>query len=323
MAESNVKLKNPRKSDENEEDVSAMAPWEQHAAVINLPRYDYKAPPSFLQRSRSGFLVTCPIKREKSATKEGISFLEKYIKKACCSLESSESAKKRKLSPEISEPLSKENISDEESGNSISPSIDSNENIIQKLNISLVKLTRSGLILLSFQDNEFHDKVAPILSDLFLSLKSKELKSPRWCNRIFPIQETCVLSENELNSVVSKLFKEYFTNIKNNLDGQPIKFAVGYNRRGSEETKENKAEINKSGLMEREQCFKIVGKAITFIAQNSIVDLKSPQVVVLVELLPILGLPDGSSVVGVSVLPFELVSTKPKLSVKSLLADSK
>lgn len=40
---------------------SQMAPWEQHAAVINLPRYDYKAPSSFLQRSHSGFLITCPI----------------------------------------------------------------------------------------------------------------------------------------------------------------------------------------------------------------------------------------------------------------------
>jgi hypothetical protein len=50
------------KSRENEEG-SSMAPWEQHAAVINLPRYDYKAPSSFLQRSHSGFLITCPISK--------------------------------------------------------------------------------------------------------------------------------------------------------------------------------------------------------------------------------------------------------------------
>ncbi|RWW75789.1 hypothetical protein BHE74_00016164 [Ensete ventricosum] len=81
-----------------------MTPWEQHAAVINLPRYDYAAPSSLLHESRSGFLITCPIsepfpilflfcarytrqnpwlrfkfnlrKREKSATKEAISLLE-------------------------------------------------------------------------------------------------------------------------------------------------------------------------------------------------------------------------------------------------------
>lgn len=38
-----------------------MKPWEQHSAVISIPRYDYKAPASFLDRSFSGFLITCPI----------------------------------------------------------------------------------------------------------------------------------------------------------------------------------------------------------------------------------------------------------------------
>ncbi|XP_062191885.1 uncharacterized protein LOC133895512 [Phragmites australis] len=39
----------------------ALQPWEQHAAVINLPRYDYHASVSLLLRSCSGFLITCPI----------------------------------------------------------------------------------------------------------------------------------------------------------------------------------------------------------------------------------------------------------------------
>lgn len=38
-----------------------LKPWEQHAAVINLPRYDYRASGSLLLRSHSGFLITCPI----------------------------------------------------------------------------------------------------------------------------------------------------------------------------------------------------------------------------------------------------------------------
>lgn len=38
-----------------------MAPWEQHAAVIAIPRFDYKAPSSLLEASHSGFLITCPI----------------------------------------------------------------------------------------------------------------------------------------------------------------------------------------------------------------------------------------------------------------------
>jgi hypothetical protein len=50
---------------ESESDAPAssqeLKPWEQHAAVINLPRYDYRASGSLLLRSHSGFLITCPI----------------------------------------------------------------------------------------------------------------------------------------------------------------------------------------------------------------------------------------------------------------------
>ncbi|WVY92224.1 hypothetical protein V8G54_037738 [Vigna mungo] len=38
-----------------------MSPWEQHAAVINLPRFDYNAPFSLLRNSHSGFLITCTL----------------------------------------------------------------------------------------------------------------------------------------------------------------------------------------------------------------------------------------------------------------------
>jgi hypothetical protein len=47
------------------------------------------------------------------------------------------------------------------------------------------------------------------------------------------------------------------------------------------------------------------------------------QVAVLVEMLPVSGVPIGSSVAGVSVLPAELISTKPRLSVRSLASDAK
>lgn len=38
-----------------------MKPWEQHSAVISIPRFDYNAPSSILRHSHCGFLVTCPI----------------------------------------------------------------------------------------------------------------------------------------------------------------------------------------------------------------------------------------------------------------------
>ena len=39
----------------------SMTPWEQHSAVISLPRFDYNAPSSLLKHSHSGFLITCTI----------------------------------------------------------------------------------------------------------------------------------------------------------------------------------------------------------------------------------------------------------------------
>lgn len=43
-----------------------------------------------------------------------------------------------------------------------------------------------------------------------------------WCNRIFPIQETCVLSKKNLEVVVSKLVQEYLGTEQENLE-RPIK----------------------------------------------------------------------------------------------------
>lgn len=46
---------------EREEEAETMAPWEQHASIISIPRFDYTAPSSLLHHSHSGFLVTCSI----------------------------------------------------------------------------------------------------------------------------------------------------------------------------------------------------------------------------------------------------------------------
>ena len=68
----------PQKTQTEKMGAKGMTPWEQHSAVISLPRFDYNAPSSLLKHFHSGFLITCIIKREKSATKEAISILEKY-----------------------------------------------------------------------------------------------------------------------------------------------------------------------------------------------------------------------------------------------------
>lgn len=71
LSKSEVKTMTEEKEEEE------LKPWEQHSRVISIPRFDYNSPSSLLQRSHSGFLVTCTIKREKSATKEAISILHK------------------------------------------------------------------------------------------------------------------------------------------------------------------------------------------------------------------------------------------------------
>ncbi|CAA6673426.1 unnamed protein product [Spirodela intermedia] len=40
---------------------NGLPPWEQHASVISLPRFDYRTPSLLLECSHSGFLITCPI----------------------------------------------------------------------------------------------------------------------------------------------------------------------------------------------------------------------------------------------------------------------
>ncbi|KAL5207581.1 hypothetical protein ABZP36_032016 [Zizania latifolia] len=265
-----------------------LQPWEQHAAVINLPRYDYRASGSHLLRSHSGFLITCPIKREKSATKEAISILEDCIGHAnSYSSEEPEpcdmkvAAKKRKICSEAPDI--------EKSGDALS---------------------RSGLLLFSLPSGGL--RVVQMLTQIFHSLQSGKLKSPQWCHRIFPIQETCVLSETDLHATVSKLFLD-FVKDKEDQD-EPIKM------KGQKNDNEGSKQQT---LMEREQCFKVIAAAVKSVAKNSMVDLRSPEVAVLVEMLPISGVPLGSSVAGVSVLPSELVSTKPRLCVKALVLDAK
>ncbi|XP_023769608.1 uncharacterized protein LOC111918179 [Lactuca sativa] len=293
-----------------------MKPWEQHSAVISIPRYDYKAPASFLDRSFSGFLITCPIKREKSATKEAMSILNKYLGSInTCGSEQEEDpqnvvTKRRKVV----------NETEEECTNDIENKIldeNTDANTERSDPLSLIKLTRSGLLLLTFSHDNCPDVVA-ILSNIMQSLESSSLKAPLWCNRILPIQMTCVLHEKELCILVSKLVADFMNNEGKDLN-RPIKFAVGYNSRGIEETELKGG----SGMLDRSKCFEVVAGAVKSIVSDSVVDLKCPELTVLVELLPISGLPKGSPVGAVSVLPRKLIMAKPRLCIKALVHDVK
>ncbi|KAG5554110.1 hypothetical protein RHGRI_011850 [Rhododendron griersonianum] len=316
-----------------------MKPWEQHSAVINIPRFDYNAPSSLLHRSHFGFLLTCPIKREKSATKEAISILQQFIGSFnSCSSECPKisdgdvDAKRRKICMgEIDHQECPSSTQGKSSAANIGKLLE--DSCVEKAfakwdssTLSLVRLTRNGLLLLTFPSNDFPD-VVDIVSKIMCSLESGSLVSPLWCHRIFPIQATCCLNEKDLRATVSKLVLQ-FVNDKQNKLARPVKFAVGYNRRGIEET-EMKISKNTSkshedlALLDRNKCFSLVATAVNDVVTDSVVDLKSPELSVLVELLPISGLPKEALVVAVSVLPCNLVTTKPRLCIKALLSDTK
>ncbi|XP_021727939.1 uncharacterized protein LOC110695054 [Chenopodium quinoa] len=305
-----------------------MKPWEQHSAVICIPRFDYNAPSSLLQNSHSGFLITCPIKREKSATKEAISILGKYIESSGsdCSRESdsSEDVKRRKV--EEVEGGSAVAITSELSKDDSQSFRVTNDSAKQTPSLLLVKVTRSGLVLFTFPKGSSFDPVS-IVTQLNQSLESGELKRPLWCHRIFPIQATCRLNEKEVSTTVSNLVLKY-VNDKSYRSSRPLKFAVSYSRRGIEETemktaKDKVSEPNLCVLLDRNKCFSIVAGAVKGVVLDSTVDLKSPELCTFIELLPLSGSPNGSLIVAVSVLSGDLVSTKPRLCVKSLVLDPK
>ncbi|CAN4113880.1 unnamed protein product [Withania somnifera] len=293
-----------------------MKPWEQHSAVISIPRFDYNASSSLLTNSHSGFLITCPIKREKSATKEAIDILEKYIV-------SNHDAKRRKTCMEDA------NKECNESGEGAA-----NEHVNSELGtsmekrdiLSLVKLTRSGLVLFKFPFDK-SPAVVDIISEVFQSLESGILKSPLWCNRILPIQGTCCLDEKELKKIVIK-HVEQLMNSRQKETENTVKFAVGYNRRGIEETemknlRKASSDPDVFALLDRKKCFSVIAAAVKEVVPDSVVDLKDPELCVLVEVLPLSGVPDKTAIVGVSVLPRALVSTKPRLCIKALVSDTK
>lgn len=312
------------KHGQEEQQSTEMKPWEQHSSVISIPRFDYNAPSSLLQHSHSGFLVTCPIKREKSATKEAISILRKYIESSdndgLGGSASWNNDKRRKLCDVEGDSAL---ITESERSTDESQSVGLTESSVKQTpSLMLVKLTGSGLLLFTFAKGVSFDPVS-IVSHVNQSLESGELKRPLWCHRIFPIQATCRFNEKDVSTTVSNLVLKYVDD-KSNRSSRPLKFAVGYNRRGIEETemKTVKDDIN-NPLLDRNNCFTIVGAAVREAVSDSTVDLKAPELCILIELLPVSGVPNGSLVAAISVLSRDLVSTKPRLCIKALVTDPK
>ncbi|KAL4358215.1 hypothetical protein AHAS_Ahas09G0264400 [Arachis hypogaea] len=345
-----------------------MSPWEQHSAVIKLPRFDYNAPSTLLHGSHSGFLITCTIKREKSATKEAISILHKFARpfskgsyNILNDLKDDNASKKTRVCTEddagecLDNKVKETASATAHSGDGIGcfwfvelkiHGLNGGRNLSGSGNraetdaegvpgLSLVKLTRSGLLLFTYPEDALPDTV-DIVSNIIQAYESGSVKSPAQVNLLMLLvlvqnvvfmvlgtgaiafsQATCGLNEKELEEVLSMLVKKFVDDKQNILD-RPVKFAVGYNRRGIEEELKRR-----SLLLDRNKCFGIVASAVNRVVGDSVVDLRTPELCVLVEVLPISGVPNGSIVVAVSVLPRNLVSTKPRLCVRALNSNTK
>ncbi|KHN37405.1 hypothetical protein glysoja_013620 [Glycine soja] len=279
-----------------------MNPWEQHSGVIKLPRYDYNSPSSLLfssllRNSHSDFLITCTISSVNSltslhshsspsnlpfhffnssfhsATKEAISILHKFVAYDSSNnpKEEGTSSKKRKLcTQDTADECFDHKDTESASANSAEDGIhfffaDYTMSMILMAGVkaegekdgvaclSLVKLTRNGLLLLNFPSNTPPNTVN-IVSNIIQALESGTVTLPVWC------------------------------------------FAVGFNRRGIEETtfaKEYSNDSNAFSLLVRNKCFGVVSSAVNHVVEDSVVDLRSPELSVLVELLPLSEYPLG------------------------------
>ncbi|KAL5140237.1 hypothetical protein HKD37_10G029951 [Glycine soja] len=256
-----------------------MNPWEQHSGVIKLPRYDYNSPSSLLFSSPG---------RKALQKKQSLSFIRSIhyyyssmsvsICKKLVSLvmsiyncflqfvaydssnnpkEEGTSSKKRKLCTQDTADECFDH-KDTESASANSAEDDYTMSMILMAGVkaegekdgvaclSLVKLTRNGLLLLNFPSNTPPNTVN-IVSNIIQALESGT-------------------------------------------------FAVGFNRRGIEETtfaKEYSNDSNAFSLLVRNKCFGVVSSAVNHVVEDSVVDLRSPELSVLVELLPLSEYPLG------------------------------
>ncbi|KAL9274871.1 hypothetical protein AKJ16_DCAP26937 [Drosera capensis] len=81
---------------------------------------------------------------------------------------------------------------------------------------------------------------------------------------------------------------------------------------------------NAFALLDRNKCLSVGAAAVKASLPDSVVDLKSPELCVLDEFLPVSGVPNGAIVAAVSVLPGNPLSiANLRLCVKALTFESK
>lgn len=170
----------------------------------------------------------------------------------------------------------------------------------------LLKMAQKGIVSI-FLENGISDDPVNMLSDVLEDIENGVRKPPQWFHRIVPVQASCALLRESLSAVVFKLVKQHLEESAPTAE-QPLKYAIGYNRRGIEA---------KEDVVGRMDCITLVAQTIAKASPHIVADLGAPQMVVIIEVIPLVGV-QGSPICGVAVLSGELVNVKPKLCVKPL-----
>ncbi|KAL2613111.1 hypothetical protein R1flu_024803 [Riccia fluitans] len=189
---------------------------------------------------------------------------------------------------------------------------DGHKNSSEVQEFMLIKLDTMGIIYIS-ATQESSPSVLSIVSRIINDVRRSLRPPPQWCHRILPVQGTCSTRSEELQELVSRLVTQHLENTSSS-GADSLNYAVAFNRRGADGSSDKKT-------FDRGECIKVVTAAVNEVIPNVKVDLSSPQMVVVVELIPVSGI--SSLMCAVSVLPGDLVISKPKLTVKPLAPESR
>ncbi|XP_024530905.1 uncharacterized protein LOC9632149 isoform X1 [Selaginella moellendorffii] len=174
---------------------------------------------------------------------------------------------------------------------------------------SLIKLSGSGIVFLSTPDDT---DVVSVLSRVLDDIRAPHTKPFSWCNRLTPVQATCASEEEAIFVTVLGLLRDDAGGIVSKTGRSNLKYAVGFNSRAAED--------GNTGV-ERDGCIAAVARAMQEFEQQASVNLSNPEIVVAVELIPLVG--KTTPLAGISLLPKEVVNAKPRISIKPLTSFKK
>lgn len=297
-----------------------------------IARYNYSSEES-LQNGAQGFVVTCAFRREKSATKEVMQLLNKYLVLQHSEADTDQAAEcTTKPATCDGQPSANESASPQ-------PAVQLPANTPQH-SLSLAKLATSGLLMLQLHstvsspegtqqtdasDTKSQAVPVEILRHILQDLQAGRLASPEFCERIIPVQTTCSMTMAALTAAAQQIAALHAAQAVQAADNQLVKFAVAYKSRGSTKIKQatSAGKSQDAEPMKREELIAAVAKAVedaVLAAQGKVkVDLQSPEVVIFVETLPL----NTGSVFALSWLQHGMTCQSPKLSVKPLVASAK